>query len=121
MSNDLTTGVPIDALADGGTLAGRVGEDEAVLVRSGDRFFAVGAHCTHYRGPLAEGLVVGNTIRCPLHHACFDLANGEPLRAPALDPLPCWRVERRGDAIFVRDKVPATTPASAPARPSSIV
>ena len=106
MSADLTAGVPVGSLPDGGTVAGRVGDDEVVLVRSGDRFFAVGAHCTHYRGALADGLVVGNTIRCPLHHACFDLTSGEPLRAPALDPIGCWRVEREGDAVFVRDKMP---------------
>jgi NADPH-dependent 2,4-dienoyl-CoA reductase/sulfur reductase-like enzyme/nitrite reductase/ring-hydroxylating ferredoxin subunit len=121
---DLTAGVPVDSLANGGALQGRVGEDEVVLVRSGDRFFAVGAHCTHYRGTLAEGLVVGETIRCPLHHACFDLATGDPSRAPALDPLACWRVERRGDVVFVRDKLPPRTPAvtSASTRhPSSVV
>ncbi len=124
MSADLTAGVQADSLASGGTLAGRVGDDEVVLVRSGDRFFAVGAHCTHYRGALAEGLVVGDTIRCPLHHACFDLASGEALRAPALDPVACWRVERRGDAVFVREKLAPHAPAVATAgrsHPSSVV
>jgi NADPH-dependent 2,4-dienoyl-CoA reductase/sulfur reductase-like enzyme/nitrite reductase/ring-hydroxylating ferredoxin subunit len=93
------------------------------LVRRGDRVFAIGAHCTHYRGPLADGLVVGDTVRCPLHHACFDLATGEAMRAPALDPVACWRVERQGDLVVVREKLPAVTrAASAGARhPSSIV
>jgi len=120
---DLTAGVKADSLADGGTLAGRVGEDEVVLARSGDRYFAVGAHCTHYHGALADGLVVGSTIRCPLHHACFDLATGEAVRAPALDPISCWRVERQGDAIVVREKAsPAPGRRAAPANhPASIV
>ena len=124
MSTDLTAGIRVDLLADGGAVAGNVGNDEVVLVRRGDRFFAVGAHCTHYHGPLAEGLVVGDTIRCPLHHACFDLATGEALRAPALDPIACWRVERRGDTVFVRDKLSAAaSPAASgsPRQPSSIV
>ena len=123
MSTDLTAGVPFDSLRDGGTLAGRVGEDDVVLVRRGDRVFAIGAHCTHYRGPLADGLVVGDTVRCPLHHACFDLATGEALRAPALDPLACWRVERQGGLVVVREKLPAKPrAASTGARhPSSIV
>src|SRR5438552_8219410 len=107
---DLTLGVAVDSLSSGGALLGRVGEDDVLLARAGDRFFAVGAHCTHYHGPLAEGLVVGDTVRCPLHHACFSLETGEALRAPALDPIACWRVERRGDMVFVRDKVPVQQP-----------
>jgi nitrite reductase/ring-hydroxylating ferredoxin subunit len=123
MSIDLKAGVRFDSLRDGGALAGRVGEDEVVLVRKGDQLFAIGAHCTHYRGALADGLVVGNTIRCPLHHACFDLATGEALRAPALDPIARWRVERQGDVVVVGEKLLATTrAASAGARhPASIV
>jgi NADPH-dependent 2,4-dienoyl-CoA reductase/sulfur reductase-like enzyme/nitrite reductase/ring-hydroxylating ferredoxin subunit len=123
MSTDLAAGVRFDSVPEGGALAGHVGEDEIVLVRSGDRVFAIGAHCTHYRGPLAEGLVVDSTIRCPLHHACFDLATGEALRAPALDPVACWRVERQGDRVFVREKLsPSVKTAATGARhPSSVV
>src|SRR4029077_13552620 len=125
-SPDLTLGVAVDSLSSGGTLLGRVGEDDVLLARAGDRLFAVGAHCTHYHGPLAEGLVVGNTVRCPLHHACFSLETGEALRAPALDPIACWRVERRGDMVFVREKLserPPAPPGSAGSgrHPSSIV
>src|SRR5437764_11537277 len=109
---DLTIGVAADSLPSGGMLAGRVGEDEVLLARAGDRFFAVGAYCTHYHGALADGLVVGDTVRCPLHHACFSLATGEAVRAPALDPIACWRVERRGDKVFVREKLSASLPAS---------
>jgi NADPH-dependent 2,4-dienoyl-CoA reductase/sulfur reductase-like enzyme/nitrite reductase/ring-hydroxylating ferredoxin subunit len=123
MSTDLTAGVRFDSLPEGGTFAGHVGEDEVVLVRRGDQVFAVGAHCTHYRGPLADGLVVDGTIRCPLHHACFDLSTGEALCAPALDPIARWRVDRRDDRVFVREKLPSMTK-TAPAgarHPASIV
>ncbi len=106
MSVDLTAGVHLDELGEGVAIDGRVGEKEVVLVRSGGRIFAVGARCTHYRGALADGLVVDGTIRCPLHHACFDLATGEALRAPALDPIACWKVEREGDRLFVREEMP---------------
>jgi NADPH-dependent 2,4-dienoyl-CoA reductase/sulfur reductase-like enzyme/nitrite reductase/ring-hydroxylating ferredoxin subunit len=93
-----------------------------VLVRRGDRVFAVGGHCTHYHGALAEGLVVGDTIRCPLHHACFNLATGEALRAPALDPIACWKVEQRGDSVVVREKAAPPPPAREHSRhPASIV
>jgi NADPH-dependent 2,4-dienoyl-CoA reductase/sulfur reductase-like enzyme/nitrite reductase/ring-hydroxylating ferredoxin subunit len=101
---DLTAGIDASNVPDGGSLLGRVGDDEVLLVHRGNEWFAVGAHCTHYRGPLAEGLIVDDTVRCPWHHACFNLRTGEPLRAPALDPIACWRVEQRDGKIFVRDK-----------------
>ncbi|HYL17135.1 MAG TPA: FAD-dependent oxidoreductase, partial [Burkholderiales bacterium] len=102
---DFRNGFPIDQIPDGGSVAGRVDAEEAILVRRGGELFAVGAHCTHYQGPLAEGLVVGDTVRCPWHHACFSLRSGEALRAPAIDPIPCWRVERVGNAAFAREKL----------------
>jgi len=112
---DFSQGVSIGGLRDGGTLLGRVGDDDVVLARAGEDLFAVGAHCTHYHGPLAEGLIVGDTVRCPWHHACFNLRTGDPVRAPALDAITCWRVERQGDMAFVREKLPAPTPAPRPA------
>src|SRR5579864_5414508 len=118
---DLTKGVDAASIADGGLLLGQVGEDKVVLARSGDELFAIGANCTHYRGPLAKGLIVGDTVRCPWHHACFNLRNGEALRAPALDPVPCWRVERLGDKIFVREKVSPPAPKRGTEGPSSVV
>jgi apoptosis-inducing factor 3 len=101
---DLTQGVPLADLPDGGKLVGRVGEDEVLLARSGADVFAVGAHCTHYHGPLVDGLVVEGTVRCPWHHACFDLRTGEALRAPAFAPLNSWSTEERDGKVFVREK-----------------
>ena len=113
---DLRNGVAFDDLPEGSLLTGTVGEDEVILVRRGEAVFAVGAYCTHYRGSLGEGLLVGDTLRCPLHHACFSLRTGQALHAPALDPIDCWRVERVGNKVFVREKLPATP---APSRPAS--
>src|SRR6185312_6982257 len=101
---DLTQGVAIDTLADGAMLAGHVGDDAVLLARRGNTFFAIGATCTHYNGPLAQGLMVGNTVRCPWHHACFDLRTGEALRAPALNPITCWEVSENGGLIKVGQK-----------------
>src|ERR1039458_10900895 len=102
---DFGKGIRIDSIPDGSKLQGIVAGEDVLLVRSGGEFFAVGAFCMHYHGPLAEGLLVGDEVRCPWHHACFSLRTGEALRAPALDPIPCWRVEKLGDKIFVREKV----------------
>jgi len=103
---DLSKGIPLASLAEGGMLVGHVGEEEVLLVRRGADMFAISPHCTHYHGPLAEGLVVDGTIRCPWHHACFDLRSGEALRAPAFSPLDCWKVEQKDGTVFVREKNP---------------
>src|SRR5512143_917329 len=110
---DLSLGIAIDAIADGAMRAGHVGEDAVLLARRGREFFAIGAACTHYGGPLAEGLIVGDTVRCPWHHACFSLRTGEALRAPALNPIPRFEVEQRGEKIYVLGKKP-----DAPAKPT---
>jgi NADPH-dependent 2,4-dienoyl-CoA reductase/sulfur reductase-like enzyme/nitrite reductase/ring-hydroxylating ferredoxin subunit len=105
---DLTLGVASDSIPDGKMILGHVGEDAVLLARRGSRFYAIGATCTHYGGPLAEGLIVGDTVRCPWHHACFSLRTGEALHAPALGSAACWSTELRGDKVFVRDKAPET-------------
>ena len=101
---DLTKGVSLSALADGGMLQGRVGDDGVLLARAGDSVFAVGAHCTHYRGQLADGLIVGGTVRCPLHHACFSLRTGDARCGPALAALPTYEVVEANGLVQVRDK-----------------
>jgi NADPH-dependent 2,4-dienoyl-CoA reductase/sulfur reductase-like enzyme/nitrite reductase/ring-hydroxylating ferredoxin subunit len=106
---DLRVGIPIRDVPEGGPVLGHVGEEAVLLARRGNEIFAVGASCTHYHGPLADGLVVGDTVRCPWHHACFSLRSGGPLRAPALDPVACYRVETAGGSVFVREKLPAPT------------
>src|SRR5579864_7939876 len=113
---DLKAGVAGDALADGAMLAGHADGDAVLLARRGNEFFAIGATYTHYSGPLAEGLMVGDTVRCPWHHACFSLRTGEALAAPAFNPVSCWKVEESGGKIFVRDKL-ATGERRMPAKP----
>lgn len=107
---DLKTGFPVDSIPDGGMVLGQADGEDVVLARRGDELFAVGTSCTHYHGPLAEGLVVGETLRCPWHHACFSLRTGEALRAPALDPIACWRVEKMDDKAYVREKLAEQRP-----------
>src|SRR5690242_8516089 len=107
---DLAKGIPSGDLKDGAMLAGHVGEDGVLLVRRNGKASALSAHCTHYHGPLADGLIVGDTIRCPWHHACFSLATGEALAAPALSPLDCYVVsESQGRIVVGAKKQPAAT------------
>ena len=119
---DLARGVPLDDVADGGMLAGHVGDDAVLLARRGNELFAIGATCSHYGGPLAEGLIVGDTVHCPWHHARFSLRTGEAVAAPAFNPMACWRVEQRNGRVFVREKIePAAKARRASARPERVV
>jgi len=102
---DLSAGIPASSVADGTMLLGHVGNDPVLVARAGGSLYAIGATCTHYGGPLAEGIIVDDTVRCPWHHACFSLKTGEPLRAPALDRVACYRVEENAGNVFVRDTI----------------
>jgi apoptosis-inducing factor 3 len=102
---DLSAGVSLDALEAGQPLLGHA-QGEAVLLTVLDgEPFAISATCSHYGGPLAEGLVDGDTVRCPWHHACFSLRTGEAVRPPALMDLPRWRTEQRDGRVFVMEKL----------------
>jgi len=124
---DLAQGIELSRISDGTMLLGHARGEPVLLIRRGTDVFAIGAVCTHYGAPLVEGLIVGDTVRCPWHHACFSLQTGEALRAPALDPVARWRVEAVRDrarqftpvdqpvgAVYVREKL-----ASADSRPCS--
>jgi NADPH-dependent 2,4-dienoyl-CoA reductase/sulfur reductase-like enzyme len=117
---DLTKGVALADFVDG-KLTGYVGDEEVLLVQGESEIFAVAAHCSHYHGPLAEGLVVGNTIRCPWHHACFDLRSGEAVRAPALSSITCWLVEQRAGRVFAHEKREQPKPSAPVGAPDKIV
>jgi apoptosis-inducing factor 3 len=60
---DLTRGIDANQVPDGAMIVGHVGGDAVLLAKSGGEVFAVGATCTHYGGPLGEGLLVGDTVR----------------------------------------------------------
>ncbi len=107
---DFTKGVPLSAIADGAMLAGHARGEPALLARRGDELFAIGAVCTHYGAPLAEGLLVGDTVRCQWHHACFSLRTGEAIRAPALDAVSRWRVEQRDGMAYVGEALKRVVP-----------
>ena len=116
--SDFEKGVSVDDVPDGSLLEGHAFGESVLVSRSGEQFFAIGATCTHYGGPLGKGLRVGETVHCPWHHACFSLRTGEAIAAPALNDVSCWKVERRGDRVFVTgkvDKKPAPKPKSSPA------
>ena len=121
---DLAAGITPASIADGTSVLGHAHGDPVLLVRRGTEFFAIGARCTHWSGPLADGLVVGDTVRCPWHHACFSLRTGEAVHAPALDAIPCWNVEQRDGKVCVgakREQAAAPAIAAKSSLPDSVV
>ena len=108
---DLAKGVPASDIAEGAMLGGHVDGEAVLIARAGGALYALGAECTHYHGPLADGLIVGDTVRCPWHHACFSLKTGKALAAPAIDPVACWAVEEKDGKVFVKAKKEAAAPA----------
>jgi apoptosis-inducing factor 3 len=114
---DFEKGCEIDKLKDGEMLLGHAFGEQVLVARRRDELFAIGATCTHYGGPLAKGLMVDCTVRCPWHHARFDLRTGEAIAAPALNNVACYNIERRGGRFFVNgkiDKKPTRKPKSSP-------
>jgi NADPH-dependent 2,4-dienoyl-CoA reductase/sulfur reductase-like enzyme/nitrite reductase/ring-hydroxylating ferredoxin subunit len=112
-----TTGAASGELKDGGMLLGHFNGEPVLLVRKGSAIHAMGGKCTHYGGPLAEGVFDGSTVRCPWHHACFRPDTGEAVHAPAFDPVACYSVEPRNGRLFVTAK----TSQSATSAPSGSV
>ncbi|MEO5559352.1 MAG: FAD-dependent oxidoreductase, partial [Dokdonella sp.] len=109
---DLAAGVPAEDVPQSGLLAGHVGGSPVLLARLDGGFFAVSGSCTHYGGPLAEGLVADGVVQCPWHHACFSLRTGAALTAPAFAALSTWQVEVIDARVFVRGE-PRTHTANA--------
>src|SRR5438552_9673158 len=115
---DLEKGYKIGELADGTMLLGYAFGEPVLVAKRGAELFAIGATCTHYGGPLVKGLMVDDTVRCPWHHACFDLRTGEAIAAPALNDTSCWKIQKRGERFYVTGKTDnkqARKPRSSPA------
>lgn len=121
---DLSRGVPAEDVKEGAILLGHADGEPVILARCNGQLHAVGATCSHYSGPLAKGVVVNGAIRCPWHHAAFDLATGAAIRFPALNDIPCWNVEERDGRAVVGARRSGAGPArrtSDSRHPQSIV
>ena len=106
---DFASGIAMSDLSENTPLLGHAHGKPVVLIRQGAEVRALGTTCSHYGGPLAEGLVVGATVRCPWHHACFmDPPDGRSARHNRLDSLRAnwpmvWPAPRRA-LIGQRDR-----------------
>jgi len=118
---DLGQGIDDSAVAEGVPVVGHVGDEAVMVVRAKGELFAVGATCSHYGGPLGEGLVVEDTVRCPWHHACFNLRTGAVEVAPALNAITCYQIEKVGTRLRVGAKLSPPAPKALANAPAAIV
>ncbi len=118
---DFEKGIPIDEVSDGAMVTGHAFGEAVLVARRGEELFAIGATCTHYGGPLAKGLMVDCTVRCPWHHARFDLRTGEAIAAPALKDVSCWKIEKRGERAYVTGKIDNKPERKAAVSPASVI
>lgn len=118
---ELTRGVEFDAIPDGGVLIGQAAGEPVLLVRRGHEVFATAAGCGHYGAPLADGIVVGHELRCPWHHAVFDVRTGEAVGPPSVRPIDTWEVTRDGAQVRVGAKRPPFAGRTGATGPSSVV
>jgi apoptosis-inducing factor 3 len=115
---DLTRGIRLKALASGKHLKGCVGKDKVLLWRDNPNVYAFEAECPHLGGPLDEGLIQDGAIRCPWHHATFDLRTGDAIAPPAFDALTRYSVQI-DDGLVLVGKPVASTQAVHSARPGN--
>ena len=54
----------------------RLPDREIAIFNLGDRFLAVDNRCPHRGGPLADGIVTGSSVVCPLHAWKVSLERG---------------------------------------------
>ena len=101
---DLAQGIELTSVRPGELIAGHAFGEPVLLVHVEPNWCAVGGKCTHYGATLAKGVLVSETIRCPWHHACFDLRTGAASRAPALNDLPSYSVVLENNIVRVTGK-----------------
>ena len=91
-----------DPLGPGEKRAVRVGDQEILVLRVDDEYFAVSNRCTHAAWPLTHEPLDGMEIVCTLHGARFDVRDGCPTGGPASKPLATYPIELRDGELYVR-------------------
>jgi NADPH-dependent 2,4-dienoyl-CoA reductase/sulfur reductase-like enzyme/nitrite reductase/ring-hydroxylating ferredoxin subunit len=116
---DFAQGIP--DLEDGAMLRGQYDGQAVIAIRRGHEYFVVAAACSHWGENLADGAVIGDTIRCAHHHACFSIRSGEALTPPALGPIQAFTVEPRGSGRVVTGPMKRAKPHEMSGGPKSVV
>ncbi|MDF3341450.1 thiamine pyrophosphate-binding protein [Mycolicibacterium septicum] len=95
-----------DELAEGEVMVCPVGLKTVALTKLHDRYGAIDNHCPHQGGPLGQGTVENDKIRCPWHGFDFDPFTGQAAGGPDFD-VPTYPVQARDDGVYVAGPAPA--------------
>ena len=96
---ELSKGIELADIPDGGMLTAQVNGGPVVAVRRGEEVFVLSAVCAHYGAPLWDGVFLGYEVRCPWHHAHYDVRTGEAVNPPAPRGISTWAVVREGSRV----------------------
>jgi nitrite reductase/ring-hydroxylating ferredoxin subunit/uncharacterized membrane protein len=99
---DWTQALADAALGEGEMKAVDVDGAAIVIARTGGRVYALADTCVHRKGSLADGELVGECVKCPLHGSTFQLADGSVEEGPATYPQPVLETRVREGSIEVR-------------------
>lgn len=82
-------------IPEGKPVKAKLGVNQLVLVRQGERILALHDTCAHAGGPLNEGKVVDGAIECPWHSSRFRLDTGHVTRGPSVYDQPAYEVRAK--------------------------
>jgi len=99
---DWTQALADAALGEGEMKAVEVEGAAVLIARRGGRVYALADTCVHRGGSLADGELVGDCVKCPLHGSTFALADGSVEQGPAAYPQPVLETRVREGSIEVR-------------------
>jgi len=86
----------------GGTIkAVEINGQKIAICQANSEYYAVGDICSHAKVALHGGQIVDNEIECPKHGARFDLKTGQATCPPAVQPIPTFPLEVRGEEIWI--------------------
>ena len=83
------------SIPEGKPVKAKLGSNQLVLVRQGEKILALHDTCAHAGGPLNEGRIVDGTIECPWHASRYELANGHVVQGPSVYDQPAYEVRAR--------------------------
>jgi len=76
--------------------------DKVLIARYNGKLYSIGAYCSHFGAPLANGMLFDDKVLCPFHAAGFSVQTGEIEYAPGLDGVPSYKVHEKDGKWYVR-------------------